>query len=182
MTLGRAVCGCSRGHGSPWQPPRQRVGTGAPAGPWCDRHRSFGTHVHTQPHPMATSTPGNSLPRGWMGQDQTWGPLLCLPATTVGTRWPLGWSQGFRDRDGDGDKGSGHGGHAPGGQEGVVMPRKVKSFSLACFSPAGIGALEAQGGCLGGCTPQQGPGAQPHTAPVPTAAHTGACGSNTQPR
>lgn len=134
------------------------------------------------PTPMATSTPGNSLPRGWMGQGQTWGLLLCLPATTVGTRWPLGWSQGFRDRDGDGDKGSGHRGHAPVGQEGAVLPRKVKSFPLACFSPAGIGVLEAQGGCLGGCTPQQGPGAQPHTAPVPTAAHKGARGSNTQPR
>lgn len=92
-------------------------------------------------------------------------PVPCFaslpPSWAVGGLWD-GLGTGM------GTKGLGAGGHAPGGQEGVALPRKVQSCPSACFSPTGIGVLEAQGGC----TPQQGPGAPVPTQPLSPPPHT----------
>lgn len=78
-----------------------------------------------------------------------------------------------------GTKGLGAGCHAPGGQEGVPLPRKVKSCPSACFSPTDIGVLEAQGVAWGAVplgrvlvpSPTQPLSPPPHTR-VPMLQHT----------
>lgn len=163
-------CLAAAGHGSAWQPPRQRVGTGAPAGPWCARHSSFGAR-HTQPRSHRWQFP----PQRMGGPDLVPCFASLPPPRAAGGLW-----DGLGTEMGMGTKGLGAWGHAPGGQEGVPAQESRVLPLCLLLSHRHWGA-----GGTGGTVPLSRVldwSPCPHTAPVPTAAHTGTHGSNTQPR
>lgn len=204
--------GCSRGCGGPWQPQRQCAGMGTQARPWHDRHTALGPgalgRVCTpSPAPTYAASPGNSLPGGWLGQDQPQGTCSYLPrfasllarwaALALSSQWGGGGLQDGAGGNRDGGKGprcrgpcsrwAGRG-HSPAGRQVLPLPASLRRAWAAGGLGGGTGeaaqercppSREAEGtGCP---CPHCRLEPSPATAPCPAAAHMGGHGSNTQP-
>lgn len=149
MTLGRAVCGCSRGHGSPWQPPRQRVGTGAPAGPWCDRHELWDTRAHPAPSPWPL--PPLAIPSPEDGWARTRPGVPCF--VSLPPPWALGglWdgARGLGTGMGMGTKGLSTGAMLQVGMRGLPCPGKSSLSPLPASLPQALGRWRHRGAAWG---------------------------------